>query len=153
MPPIGLRYLAAEQAAFETVRREVTDALEPEDRVLANRYFAGSPMHADRFVQDWNRSFLLQPDGAPRGAVVFLHGLTDAPYSQRHIAERYQQLGFIAFGIRLPGHGTVPAGPDRDRLGGLAGGDAPGGAGSARARSGPACRCTSSAIPMAARWR
>ncbi|MFC7476448.1 alpha/beta hydrolase [Dankookia sp. GCM10030260] len=103
-------YLAAENAAFDTVRREVTERLDPEDQVLANRYFAGSPMHGARFVQDWNRSFLLQPDGAPRGAVVFLHGLTDAPYSQRHIAERYQELGFIAFGPRLPGHGTVPAG-------------------------------------------
>jgi hypothetical protein len=37
------RYLKVEQAASETVRREVTDALEPEDRVLANRYFTGSP--------------------------------------------------------------------------------------------------------------
>ncbi|TDH60578.1 alpha/beta hydrolase [Dankookia rubra] len=104
------RYLEVEKTAFETVRREVTDRLEPEDQVAANRYFAGSPMHADRFVQDWNRSFLLLPDGTPRGAVVFLHGLTDAPYSQRHIAERYRQLGFVAYGIRLPGHGTVPAG-------------------------------------------
>ena len=146
------RYLAVEKAAFETVRREVTEALEPEDRVPANRYFAGSPMHADRFVQDWNRSFLLQPDGAPRGAVVFLHGLTDAPYSQRHIAERYQQLGFVAFGIRLPGHGTVPAGLTEigweDWLAAtrLA-------VREARGRIGPACRCTSSAIPTAARWR
>jgi len=103
-------YLAAEQTAFDTVRREVTERLEPADRLAANRYFAGSPMHGDRFVQDWNRSFVLQPDGAPRGAVVFLHGLTDAPYSQRHIAERYRHQGFLAFGPRMPGHGTVPAG-------------------------------------------
>jgi alpha-beta hydrolase superfamily lysophospholipase len=41
---------------------------------------------------------------------VFLHGLTDAPYSQRHIARRYQEHGYVAIGIRLPGHGTVPAG-------------------------------------------
>ena len=50
-------YIAAENAGpSTTVRREVTDALEPEDRVLANRYFAGSPMHGGRFVQDWNRT-------------------------------------------------------------------------------------------------
>ena len=44
------------------------------------------------------------------GAVVLLHGLTDSPYSLRHIARRYRDLGFVAVAIRLPGHGTVPAG-------------------------------------------
>ena len=33
---------------------------------------------------------MLEPEGAPVGAVVFLHGLTDSPYSQRHIARRYR---------------------------------------------------------------
>ena len=50
------------------------------------------------------------PDGKPQGAVVLLHGLTDTPYSLRHIAENYRQQGYVAIGIRLPGHGTVPAG-------------------------------------------
>jgi alpha-beta hydrolase superfamily lysophospholipase len=104
------RYLAVEEAAFATVQAQVTEALEKEDRVLANRYFAGSPLYPKHFPQDWNRSFLLLPAGAPRGAVVFLHGLTDAPYSHRHIAQHYQAMGFVAVGIRLPGHGTVPAG-------------------------------------------
>jgi alpha-beta hydrolase superfamily lysophospholipase len=39
---------------------------------------------------------------------VLLHGLTDAPYSQRHIASRYREHGYLAIAIRLPGHGTVP---------------------------------------------
>jgi len=42
--------------------------------------------------------------------VVLLHGLTDSPYSLRHIARRYAEHGFVAIGIRIPGHGTVPAG-------------------------------------------
>ena len=42
------------------------------------------------------------------GTAVFLHGLTDAPYSQRHIAERCHAHGYVAIAIRLPGHGTVP---------------------------------------------
>jgi alpha-beta hydrolase superfamily lysophospholipase len=42
--------------------------------------------------------------------VVLLHGLTDGPYSARHFAERYRDLGFVAVVIRLPGHGTVPGG-------------------------------------------
>ena len=52
----------------------------------------------------------MEPDGKPIGAVVLLHGLTDSPYSLRHIAKRYRDRGFVAIGVRLPGHGTVPAG-------------------------------------------
>jgi hypothetical protein len=53
------------------------------------------------------------PEGTPRGAAVFLHGLTDAPFSLRHIAEAYRARGFVAVAIRMPGHGTVPAGLTR----------------------------------------
>jgi alpha-beta hydrolase superfamily lysophospholipase len=42
--------------------------------------------------------------------VVLLHGLTDSPYGLRHIARRYAERGFVAIGLRVPGHGTVPAG-------------------------------------------
>ncbi|WP_254452408.1 carboxylesterase [Roseicella sp. DB1501] len=103
-------YLAAEATLFESVRREVTEQLEPEDRTPLNRYFEGSPVYPPRFRQDWNRSYLLEPEGPPRGAVVMLHGLTDSPYSLRHLARLYRSRGFVAVGIRLPGHGTVPAG-------------------------------------------
>jgi alpha-beta hydrolase superfamily lysophospholipase len=103
-------WLAAEQAVMDTVRREVTDSLEPAERVPVNRYFAGSPMHAPGFARDWNRSFILEPDGPPVGVAVFLHGLTDAPFSMRHLAEAYRARGFLAIAIRMPGHGSVPAG-------------------------------------------
>ena len=102
-------YLKAEDALFREVHAEVVDKLEPESRNASNRYFAGSPIFAGNFKQDWNRSYVLEPDGPPIGAVVLLHGLTDAPYSLRHIARRYRDRGFVAVGIRLPGHGTVPA--------------------------------------------
>ena len=52
----------------------------------------------------------MEPDGTPAGAVVLLHGLTDSPYSLRHVAKLYRDRGFVAIGLRLPGHGTVPAG-------------------------------------------
>ena len=104
------QYLAAEQRAVAEVRTEVTDKLEPAARNPANRYFAGSPIYPPAFAQDWNRSFVLEPSGPPIGAVVLLHGLTDTPYSVRTIAQRYVEHGFVAVGIRLPGHGTVPAG-------------------------------------------
>jgi hypothetical protein len=103
-------YLEREKALFDEVRAEVTDKLEPEDRVGSNRYFSGSPIYPGRFAQDWNRSYVMAPPGKPAGAVVLLHGLTDSPYSLRHVARRYVQDGFVALAIRLPGHGTVPSG-------------------------------------------
>lgn len=103
-------FLKAEEDVFARVRTQVTEKLDPEDRVPANRYFAGSPLYPGHFSQDWNRSFLLEPDGVAVGAAVFLHGLTDSPYSLRHIAQRYRDLGYLSIGIRLPGHGTVPGG-------------------------------------------
>jgi alpha-beta hydrolase superfamily lysophospholipase len=105
-----VRYLAQEQSIFESVRVNVTQRLEPDARLPYNRYFDGSPVYPPRFAQDWNRSYVLRPEGAPRGAVVLLHGLTDSPYSLRHIARHYTERGFVAIGIRMPGHGTVPAG-------------------------------------------
>lgn len=106
-------YLAAENAAIAEVRTEVTDKLPPEARVASNRYFEGSAMFSGRFKQDWNRSYVLEPAGTPKGVVVLLHGLTDSPYSLRHVAALYRDHGFVAIGIRMPGHGTVPAGLTR----------------------------------------
>ncbi len=104
------RYVEQEEQVFASVRREVTQKLEPEARVLINRYFEGSPVFPERFAHNWNRSYVMEPDVPPRGAVVLLHGLTDSPYSLRHVAQRYRDRGFLAIGIRVPGHGTVPAG-------------------------------------------
>lgn len=101
-------YLRAEDAAFAAVRQKVTDTLPPAERIRFNRYFAGSPIYPGHFAQDFNRTYVLEPEGPPVGAAVFLHGLTDSPYSLRHVARRYAAHGFIAIVLRLPGHGTVP---------------------------------------------
>lgn len=103
-------YLEHEDGIFRDVRREVVDKIDEEARVPGNRYFAGSPIYPGNFKQDFNRSYSLDPDRPPVGAVVLLHGLTDSPYSLRHIARLYRDKGFVAIAIRLPGHGTVPAG-------------------------------------------
>ena len=104
------QYLIKEAELFESVKTEVTQKLGPDDRIPLNRYFEGSPVYPPHFVQDFNRSYVLEPKGPPVGAVVLLHGLTNSPYSQRHIAQSYRDHGFVAVVIRLPGHGTVPAG-------------------------------------------
>ena len=101
-------YLKAEDAVFAAVRSHVTDTLAVDGRIPMNRYFAGSPVYPPGFTQDWNRSYVLQPDGPPVGAAVFLHGLTDSPYSSRALARAYRAGGYVAIAIRLPAHGTVP---------------------------------------------
>ena len=104
------RYLAREQAIFESVRANVSQRLDPDARVPYNRYFEQSPVYPGRFKQDWNRSYVMDPETTPVGVVVLLHGLTDSPYSLRHVAQRFRERGFVAIGLRMPGHGTVPAG-------------------------------------------
>ena len=102
-------YLAAEQRVFDEVKTQVSDKLDASERVATNRYFEGAPMYPEHFKVDWNRSYVLEPSGPPVGAVVLIHGLTDSPYSLRDIAELYRDRGFVAIGLRVPGHGTVPA--------------------------------------------
>jgi alpha-beta hydrolase superfamily lysophospholipase len=108
-------WLAAEDRAFDQVRTRVTDKLPAADRIPSNRFFVGSPLNMAKAARDWNRSFVLMPDGTPRGVVVLIHGLTDSPYSLRHIGKHYRERGFAVVAMRMPGHGTVPAGLARVR--------------------------------------
>ena len=102
-------YLKAEQRIFDELKTEVSQRLDENARIPSSRYFEGSPVYPGGFTQDWNRSYVLGPDLEPTGAVVLLHGLTDSPYSMRHLANLYRERGFVALVIRLPAHGTVPA--------------------------------------------
>ncbi|WP_353193587.1 alpha/beta hydrolase [Pandoraea pnomenusa] len=104
------QYIAHENELFDDVRQHVSAKLPPGERVLSNRFNPESAIYPPHFSHDWNRSYTLMPQGTPRGVVVLLHGLTDSPYSLRHIGRRYQEDGFAVVGIRLPGHGTVPSG-------------------------------------------
>ncbi|WP_395291390.1 alpha/beta hydrolase [Enterobacter roggenkampii] len=101
-------YLAREKAIFTDLDNAVTAKTAGEDQTPLNRYYRQSLVWPGQFAPDANRSFVLMPAGKPRGAVVLLHGLTDSPYSVRHLAVNYQQRGFVAVVPRLPGHGTAP---------------------------------------------
>lgn len=102
-------WLAAEYAAFAAVRA-MSESLEPAWRGAENRYDPASALYPPHFAADWNRSFTLAPEGAPRGAAVLVHGLTDSPYSVRRLAELYRDAGFFVVAPRMPGHGTTPGG-------------------------------------------
>ena len=101
-------YLKREDQIFNDVQKNVTEKILADARTEKNRYFTKSPIYPPHFAQDWNRSFILEPGGAAVGVAVFLHGLTDAPYTLRYIAKHYTERGFISIGLRIPGHGTVP---------------------------------------------
>jgi alpha-beta hydrolase superfamily lysophospholipase len=101
------QYLEREEVVFREVRTRVEAAVEPEDRAPANRYWSDGPLSPSRLPNDGNRTFELVPERI-RGGVLLIHGLTDAPYSMRRLAEIYRDLGFYALALRLPGHGTVP---------------------------------------------
>lgn len=103
-------YLAREDKLFADVTREVVQRLPEDERIPSNRYFEGSIVYPPKLTADFNRSYELTPTGNVNGAVVLLHGLTDSPYSLRHVGRRYRDAGYVVVAPRLPGHGTVPAG-------------------------------------------
>ena len=102
-------YLRREEQLFADLKASVTDRLPASAQNAGNRYYEGSPLYPAHFAKNWNRSYALVPAGEPTGVAVLLHGLTDSPYSLRHVAELYRDRGYVALGIRLPGHGTIPA--------------------------------------------
>ncbi|MEX7605185.1 alpha/beta hydrolase [Enterobacter asburiae] len=101
-------YINAENTLFMEVHKHVVMKQADHDTTSLNRYNSLSPVYPDNLPTDWNRSYIMRTKTEPRGAVVLLHGLTESPYSLQHIARLYQQAGFVAIGIRLPAHGTVP---------------------------------------------
>jgi len=102
------QYLRREAEVFRETRA-IEARIEPADRTPANRYFAGSLVNPGRLPRDWNRTFEVEPESL-RGGALLIHGLTDAPYSVRPLAEVLRREGFYGLCLRMPGHGTVPAG-------------------------------------------
>jgi alpha-beta hydrolase superfamily lysophospholipase len=105
-------YLGLEQRLFAELQQRIYGAAAPADRIIVNRYHAGSRSDPNVWPVNWNRTFRLAPAPGtpPRGAVLLLHGLTDSPYSLRAIGEHLVARGFEVVGLRLPGHGTAPSG-------------------------------------------
>jgi alpha-beta hydrolase superfamily lysophospholipase len=103
-------YLAIEDGAFRAVHDQIELRLDPAWRVPANRYNPEGISHPGRLGTDWNRTQILTPSGNVAGAALLVHGLTDSPYSMRTIGEDLRARGYYVLAMRMPGHGTVPAG-------------------------------------------
>jgi alpha-beta hydrolase superfamily lysophospholipase len=102
-------YRQLEDRLFTQLDEEVTARIDTGPGYDLVRYSAGSAADPQNDRPNWNRSFELTSP-APRGGVLLLHGMSDAPYSLRALAETLGQRGYSVIGLRLPGHGTAPSG-------------------------------------------
>jgi alpha-beta hydrolase superfamily lysophospholipase len=103
-------FLAIEDAAFRVVHDQIEQRLDTASRVPANRYNPDGYSHPGRLGTDWNRSQILSPDADAIGGALLVHGLTDSPYSMRPLGEDLRERGYYVLALRMPGHGTLPAG-------------------------------------------
>ena len=102
-------YQRLEENLFAQLDEEIYAHTDTGPAFMLARYSAGSAADPHRRTPDWNRSFELSAD-APAGGVLLLHGMSDSPYSLRALGESLNQQGYWVVGLRLPGHGTAPAG-------------------------------------------
>lgn len=102
-------YFELEDQLFHKIRQRVYQKKGEAEKNRLNRYYAGSLSDPAKQKPDWNRSFEFKQKN-PRGGVLLLHGLSDSPYSMRSLARLFQAQGYYVLGLRLPGHGTIPAG-------------------------------------------
>lgn len=102
-------YLALEDRLFKEMDEVVYDVSPAAQGKAIDRYRRGSLSDPLRWSRNWNRSFMWSTE-SPKAAVLLLHGMSDSPYSLRHLGERLHTAGATVIGLRMPGHGTVPAG-------------------------------------------
>ncbi|MGA8050310.1 MAG: alpha/beta fold hydrolase [Burkholderiales bacterium] len=107
-------YMALENRLFAEVKALERRDFDPRLDATLSRYDPAGSMLAKRLAHDWNRSYILHAH-AERAVALLVHGLSDSPYSLRSIALALQAEGVTAYGLRLPGHGTIPAGLDQAR--------------------------------------
>jgi alpha-beta hydrolase superfamily lysophospholipase len=107
-------YREQEGRLSEEVSALTRAAYDPQKDATISRYRPDGGPYAARVEGDWNRSFVLE--GVPgRGVTLVVHGLSDSPYSMRATALALNRAGLTVYGLRLPGHGTIPAGLDAAR--------------------------------------
>jgi len=102
-------YLALEERLFAQLEAEVYARTPAPTGDSINRFEKGSTMDPTSMNKNWNRTFeLTQAD--PKAGVLLLHGMSDSPYSLRHLGQAFHEAGASVIGLRVPGHGTAPSG-------------------------------------------
>lgn len=102
-------YLENEQALFRQLEDRIISGVPSAGEQELNRYSRQSLAYPVRGGQDWNRTQVGRPDSI-RGGILLLHGMTDSPYSMRHLGDLFEAQGFYVLNLRMPGHGTIPSG-------------------------------------------
>ena len=105
-------YLELEDRLFRQLEELVYKQVPEEKRTSINRYARGSRADPAQWERNWNRTFVLDQE-KPTAGVLLLHGMSDSPYSMRHLATRLHKGGAYAVGMRMPGHGAAPSGLTR----------------------------------------
>jgi alpha-beta hydrolase superfamily lysophospholipase len=103
------QYLQREAQLFEQLEEQVYARIDAADRRSINRFSTDSLSDPRSYPNNWNRTFVLSQNEPLAGAVL-LHGLSDSPYSLRSVGQLLHERQFEVIGLRLPGHGTAPAG-------------------------------------------
>lgn len=104
-------YREQERRLFDEVRSLSRDGFDAQLDAPVSRFSSDGGPYRQRVPGDWNRSYVLQAQ-QQRGVALLVHGLSDSPYSLRPIAQVMHEAGITVYGLRLPGHGTIPAGLD-----------------------------------------
>ena len=102
-------YKALEDKLFAELETKIYDKISTNKQNTINRYTKNSLSDPRRWKPNGNRTFEL-PALNPKGAVLLLHGMSDAPYSLHNQAQYLHDNGFWVLGLRMPGHGTIPSG-------------------------------------------
>ncbi|MCF6264851.1 MAG: alpha/beta hydrolase [Xanthomonadales bacterium] len=106
------QYLELEESLFQQLEEEIVEPFSKSMQAIGigryNRYYRDALSSPTRWPNNWNRSFELIAEN-PTAAVLLLHGMSDSPYSMRHLSENLHQMGMTTLALRLPGHGTVPS--------------------------------------------
>ncbi len=102
-------YLALEDRLFRQLDALIDTQDSPIRYQEIHRYSRNSLSDPQRWAPNWNRSFVLSA-ARPKAGVLLLHGMSDSPYSLRHLGKRLHAAGASVVGLRVPGHGTAPSG-------------------------------------------
>lgn len=101
-------YLKQEDKVFAELDRLIKDDWSPKVVGRFSRFKIGSVCDPTTIAErNWNRTFVAEAEN-PIGGALLIHGLSDAPYSLRTLAERLHATGYTVICLRVPGHGTCP---------------------------------------------
>ncbi|RLD40344.1 MAG: hypothetical protein DRI86_15435 [Bacteroidetes bacterium] len=76
-----------------------------------NKYNPKGISYPLRDGNNYNASFILDPGkNNTKGIIVLTHGLSDSPYHIYNLGQYFLKKGYYVFGLRMPGHGTLPSG-------------------------------------------